>query len=63
VLETKHKHDKAANDQVIIKLPPYHKPQSLLYIVVVEHIFGRLFEAFRHISQAVMTDNPAGDDA
>jgi hypothetical protein len=32
-------------------------------IVVVDHIFGRLFEAFRHISQAARTDTPAGDDA
>jgi hypothetical protein len=63
VLETKHKHDKAVNDQVIIELPPYHRPRSPLYIVVVEHIFGRLFEAFRHISQAMMTDNPARVDA
>jgi hypothetical protein len=46
VLGTKRKHDKAADDQVIIKLPPYRGPQSPLDIVIVEHIFGCLFEAF-----------------
>jgi hypothetical protein len=63
VLGTKHKHNKAVNDQVIIELPPYHGPRSHLDIVTVEHLFGRLFEAFRHISQAMRTDAPAGDDA
>jgi hypothetical protein len=62
VLETKRKHDKAVDDQVIIELPPYRGPRSLLDIVDVEHIFGCLFEAFRHISQASRTDTPAGDD-
>jgi hypothetical protein len=46
VLGTKRKHDKVANDQVIIELPPYRGPQSTLDIVVVEHIFGRLCKAF-----------------
>jgi hypothetical protein len=46
VLGTKRKHDKVVDDQVIIKLPPYREPQSPLDIVVVEHIFGHLFEAF-----------------
>jgi hypothetical protein len=45
-LGTKHKQDKALADQVIIELPPYHGPQSPLVLVDVEHIFGRLFEAF-----------------
>jgi hypothetical protein len=63
VLGTKCKHDKATDDQVIIELPPYHGPRSPLDIVAVEYIFGRLFEAFRHISQAARTDTPAGDDA
>jgi hypothetical protein len=46
-----------------IGLSPYYRPQSSLDIVVVEHLFGRLFEAFQQISQAVRTDAPAGDDA
>jgi hypothetical protein len=45
-LGTKHKQDKAAADQTIIALPPYHGPQSPMDLVVVEHIFGLLFEAF-----------------
>jgi hypothetical protein len=63
VLGTMRKQDKATDDQVIIELPPYRGPQSPLDIVTVEHIFGRLFEAFRHISQAVRIDASAGDDA
>jgi hypothetical protein len=50
VLGTKHKHNKVADDQVIIELSLYRGPQSPLDIVVVEHLFGLLFEAFRHIS-------------
>jgi hypothetical protein len=46
VLETKRKQDKVVADQVIIELPSYHGPRSPLDIVAVEHIFGRLFEAF-----------------
>jgi hypothetical protein len=46
VLGTKHKHNKVADDQVIIELPPYRGPQSPHDIVVVEHLFGSLFEAF-----------------
>jgi hypothetical protein len=45
-LGTKHKQDKAPVDQVIIELPPYRETQSPLDLVVVEHIFWRLFEAF-----------------
>jgi hypothetical protein len=45
-LGTKRKQNKAPTDQVIIELPPYHGPQSPLDLVVVEHIFGHLFEAF-----------------
>jgi hypothetical protein len=63
VLGTKRKHNKAADDQVTIELPPYHGPRSPMDIVVVKHLFGRLFEVFRHISQAVRTDAPTGDDA
>jgi hypothetical protein len=46
VLGTKRKHNKATDDQVIIELPPYRGPRSPLDIVIVEHLFGRLFEAF-----------------
>jgi hypothetical protein len=46
VLGTKHKHNKATDDQVIIELPPYRGPRRPQDIVVVEHLFGRLFEAF-----------------
>jgi hypothetical protein len=63
VLGTKRKHDKAADGQVIIELPLYRGPRSPLDIVVVEHIFRHLFEAFRHISQVARTDTPAGDYA
>jgi hypothetical protein len=45
-LGTKCMQDQAPADQVIIELPPYHGPQSPLDLVAVEHIFGRLFEAF-----------------
>jgi hypothetical protein len=45
-LGTKRKQDKPLADQVIIELSPYRRPQSPLYLVVVEHIFGHLFEAF-----------------
>jgi hypothetical protein len=34
-----------------------------LDLVAIEHIFGRLFEAFRHVSQAGRTGTSAGDDA
>jgi hypothetical protein len=63
VLGTKRKHNKAVDDQVIIKLPLYRGSRSPLNIVVVEHLFRHLFEAFQHISQAAMTDASAGDDA
>jgi hypothetical protein len=46
VLGTTHKHDKVVDDQVIIEVPPYRGHRSPLDIVIIEHIFGRLFEAF-----------------
>jgi hypothetical protein len=46
VLGTKRKQAKIVTGQVIIELPPYNGPRSPLDIVVVEHIFGRLFKAF-----------------
>jgi hypothetical protein len=48
---------------VIIELPPDRGAQSPLDLVAVEHIFGRLFEAFQHVSQVARTDTSAGDDA
>jgi hypothetical protein len=50
----KRKQSKPPAEQVMtqIELPPYHRPQSPLSLVVVEIVFGRLFEAFRHESQA-----------
>jgi hypothetical protein len=43
-----------------IKLPLYHRPRSPLGLVVVEIIFGRLFEAFRHASYGVGAGAGAG---
>jgi hypothetical protein len=36
-----------------IELPPYHGPHSPLDLVAIEIIFWRLFEVFRHTSQAI----------
>jgi hypothetical protein len=47
---------------VIIELPPYRGPRSPLDLVVVEHIFGRLFEAFQLASQVARTGTSAGED-
>jgi hypothetical protein len=44
-----------------IELPPYCGPCSQLDLIVVEIIFGRLFEAFRHISQATATGASTDD--
>jgi hypothetical protein len=51
-------------DQVIthIELPPYCGPHSPLDLVNIEIIFGRIFEAFRHISQVVAASAVASDD-
>jgi hypothetical protein len=62
-LGTKRKQDQALTDQVIIELPPYHKPRSPLDLVVVKHIFGCLFESFRLTCQAARTDTSVGGDA
>jgi hypothetical protein len=44
----KRKQSKPPADQVMtqIELPPYREPRSLLDLVTIEIIFGRLFEAF-----------------
>jgi hypothetical protein len=45
-----------------IELPPYHRPHSPLDLVVIKIIFGRIFEAFQHISQAATTSATADDN-
>jgi hypothetical protein len=49
-----------SSDQVITELPSYHGSRSWLNLVSVNLAFGRLFEAFQHISQAVRTDATTG---
>jgi hypothetical protein len=51
-------------DQVMIQIEhsPYRGPRSPLHLVAIEIIFGCLFEAFRHISQATGTGISVGDD-
>jgi hypothetical protein len=46
-----------------IELPLYHGPRSPLNLVAIEIIFGRLFEAFRHVSQAAGTGTSVGGAA
>jgi hypothetical protein len=50
------------SDQVITELPSYHGSRNRLNLVAVNLAFGRLFEAFQHISQAIRTDAMAGAD-
>jgi hypothetical protein len=52
----------ASSDQVITELPSYHGSRNQLNLVLVNLAFGRLFEAFQHISQAIRTDATAGAD-
>jgi hypothetical protein len=52
----------SSSDQVITELPSYHGSRSRLNLVSVNLAFGRLFEAFQHISQAVRTDATTGAD-
>jgi hypothetical protein len=40
----------ASSDQMITELPSYHGSRSQLNLVLVNLAFGRLFEAFQHIS-------------
>jgi hypothetical protein len=51
-----------SSDQVITELPSYHGSRNRLNLVSVNLTFGRLFEAFQHISQEVRTDVMAGAD-
>jgi hypothetical protein len=50
----------ASSDLVITELPSYHGSHNQVNLVSVNLAFGRLFEAFQHISQAVRTDATAG---
>ena len=52
-----------SSDQVITELPSFHGSRNRLNLVAVNLAFGRLFEAFQHISQAVRTGTSAGADA
>jgi hypothetical protein len=45
-----------------IELPLYRGPHNSLDLIDVEIIFRRLFEAFRHISQATSTGTSACDE-
>jgi hypothetical protein len=60
-LASKHKITTSSN-QVIIELPSYHWSHNRSNLVSVNLIFGRLFEAFQHISQAIEIDATAGAD-
>jgi hypothetical protein len=51
-----------SSDQVITELPFYHGSCNQLNLVSVNLAFGRLFEAFQHISEAIETDAMAGAD-
>jgi hypothetical protein len=51
-----------SSDQVITELPSYHGSRNRLNLVSVNLAFGRLFEAFQHISQVIRTDAMAGAD-
>jgi hypothetical protein len=51
-----------SSDQVITELPSYHGSRTRLNLISVNLTFGRLFEAFQHISQAIGTDATAGAD-
>jgi hypothetical protein len=51
-----------SSDQVITKPPSYHGSHTRLTLVSINLVFGCLFEAFHHISQAIRTDATAGTD-
>jgi hypothetical protein len=50
------------SDQVITELPSYHGSRNRLNPISVNLAFGRMFEAFQHISLAIRTDATAGVD-
>jgi hypothetical protein len=45
-----------------IELPPYRGPYSPLDLLIIEIIFGCLFEAFRHLSQAAAAGASTDDN-
>ena len=49
-----------SSDQVIAELPSYHGSRNRLNLVAVPLAFGRLFEAFQHVFQAIRTGTSAG---
>jgi hypothetical protein len=51
-----------SSDHVITELPFYHWSRNRSNLISVNLVFGRLFEAFQHISQAIRTDAMAGAD-
>jgi hypothetical protein len=51
-----------SSDQVITELSSYHGSRNRLNLVALNLAFGRLFEAFQHVSQAIRTDTTAGAD-
>jgi hypothetical protein len=50
------------SDQVITELHSCHLSRNRSNLVSVNLVFGRLFEAFQHISQGIETDAMAGAD-
>jgi hypothetical protein len=64
LLTSKRKQPTPSADQVMthIELAPYYGPRSPLHLVVAEIVFGHLFEAFRHSSQATSTGTSVGAD-
>jgi hypothetical protein len=64
LLASKRKKPTPLADQVMthINLPPYREPQSPLNLGAVEIVFGCLFEAFGHSSQAASTGTSARVD-
>jgi hypothetical protein len=48
-----------SSDQVITELPSYHSSRNRSNLVSVNLVFGCLFEAFQHISQAGADTQPA----
>jgi hypothetical protein len=51
-----------SSDQVITELSSYHGSRNRLNLVAVNLAFGRMFEAFQHVSQAIRADTTAGAD-
>jgi hypothetical protein len=51
-----------SSDQVITELHSCHLSRNRSNLVSENLIFGRLFEAFQHISQGIRTDATAGAD-